>query len=267
MTLIDRLDEYSPQRSVATVTITRAQPFLRSATACRLGSGIEYMAQTIAAHAGYEARLRGAAAGDRFPARHARVPQRRRRVSARRRADDQRRAAWLPTAKLGAFHCAIATRSRRRDGRRQHLPAERPTSSQRLRARSRNAMTRSVLVTGASKGIGAAIAIRARRRTASTIVVHYRSDRAGAERTAEAIRAAGGECAADLQFDVTDRAGSRAAIEADIAAHGAYYGVVNNAGMHRDNAFPLLTRRGLGRGDPHRSRRVLQRAAPVRACR
>lgn len=100
-------------------------------------------------------------------------------------------------------------------------------------------MTRAVLVTGASKGIGAAIAL-ALGRQGFTIVVHYRSDGAGAERTAAAIRAAGGECRL-IQFDVGDRAACRAVIEADIAAHGAYYGVVNNAGVHRDNAFPLLT--------------------------
>ena len=100
-------------------------------------------------------------------------------------------------------------------------------------------MTRSVLVTGASKGLGAAIAI-ALGRDAFTIAVHYRNDRAGAERTAEAIRAAGGQ-ARLLQFDVTDRSACSTALEADIAANGAYYGVVNNAGVHRDNAFPLLT--------------------------
>ncbi len=100
-------------------------------------------------------------------------------------------------------------------------------------------MTRTVLVTGASKGIGAAIA-SALGKQGFAVVVHYRGDAAGAERTAEAVRRAGGECRL-LQFDVGDRPGCRAAIEADIAAHGAYYGVVNNAGVHRDNAFPLLT--------------------------
>jgi 3-oxoacyl-[acyl-carrier protein] reductase len=100
-------------------------------------------------------------------------------------------------------------------------------------------MMRSVLVTGASKGLGAAIAATLGGQ-GFTIVVHYRSDGAGAERTAETVRAAGGDCRL-IQFDVTDRPGCRSAIEADIAAHGAYYGVVNNAGVHRDNAFPLLT--------------------------
>jgi 3-oxoacyl-[acyl-carrier protein] reductase len=100
-------------------------------------------------------------------------------------------------------------------------------------------MTRSVLVTGASKGLGAAIATTLGRQ-GFAIVVHYRSDRDGAERTAEAIRGSGGACRL-VAFDVRDREGCRAALEADIAAHGAHYGVVNNAGVHRDNAFPLLT--------------------------
>ncbi len=98
---------------------------------------------------------------------------------------------------------------------------------------------RTVLVTGASRGIGAAIALAAAKQ-GFAVVAHYRSDREGAARTASAIAAAGGS-ARLLRFDVTDRAATRAAIEADIETNGAYYGVVNNAGIHRDNAFPLLT--------------------------
>jgi len=100
-------------------------------------------------------------------------------------------------------------------------------------------MTRSVLVTGASKGLGAAIAA-ALGAQGFAIVAHYRTDRAGAERTAEGVRKAGAECRL-VAFDVGDREACRAAIDADIAAHGAYYGVVANAGVNRDNAFPLLT--------------------------
>ena len=58
MTLIERLVDYSPQRSVATVTITPQSRFVESG-GVPAWVGIEYMAQTIAAHAGYEARLRG----------------------------------------------------------------------------------------------------------------------------------------------------------------------------------------------------------------
>jgi 3-oxoacyl-[acyl-carrier protein] reductase len=100
-------------------------------------------------------------------------------------------------------------------------------------------MTRSVLVTGASKGIGAAIAVRLGVE-GFEIAAHYRGDRDGALHTATEIERRGGKVRL-VQFDVADRTAARAAIEADIAAHGAYYGVVNNAGIHRDNAFPLLT--------------------------
>ncbi len=100
-------------------------------------------------------------------------------------------------------------------------------------------MTRRVLVTGASKGIGAAIALRLSR-DGFDVAVHYRSDRAGALRTAADIENAGASCQV-LQFDVADRDATRAAIETDIAAHGTYYGVVINAGIHRDNVFPALS--------------------------
>jgi 3-oxoacyl-[acyl-carrier protein] reductase len=98
---------------------------------------------------------------------------------------------------------------------------------------------RSVLVTGASKGLGAAIAVRLAR-DGFAIAVHYRSDEAGARRTAAEVERAGGQ-ARLLRFDVADRAAARAALDADLAAHGAYYGVVSNAGIQRDNVFPALT--------------------------
>jgi 3-oxoacyl-[acyl-carrier protein] reductase len=63
--------------------------------------------------------------------------------------------------------------------------------------------------------------------------------REGAEQTISTIRAGGGS-ARIIQFDLEDRAQCRTRLEAEISEHGAYYGVVLNAGIARDNAFPAL---------------------------
>ena len=100
-------------------------------------------------------------------------------------------------------------------------------------------MNRHVLVTGASKGIGRAIATQLAK-DGFSIAVHYMSDKSGAETTLAAIEQAGGSGRL-IQFDICDRPQSRERLEADIAEHGAYYGVINNAGMTRDTAFPAMT--------------------------
>jgi 3-oxoacyl-[acyl-carrier protein] reductase len=100
-------------------------------------------------------------------------------------------------------------------------------------------MNKSVLVTGSSRGIGKAVALRLAR-DGFDVVVHCRSQRAEAEAVAAQI-AALGRGARVLQFDIGDRAAAAAALEADIAEHGCYYGLVCNAGVARDNAFPAMS--------------------------
>lgn len=100
-------------------------------------------------------------------------------------------------------------------------------------------MNRDVLVTGASKGIGKAIALQLAK-DGFSVVVHYGRDKAGAEETLAAIQADNGQGRL-ISFDISDREQCRETLEADIAEHGGYYGVVNNAGVTADTAFPAMT--------------------------
>ena len=79
-----------------------------------------------------------------------------------------------------------------------------------------------VLVTGSSRGIGKAIADRLVREGYSVVTHSVKSD------------------GTDLKFDIADREACRAALEKDIEDNGPYYGVVLNAGVADDNAFPAL---------------------------
>jgi 3-oxoacyl-[acyl-carrier protein] reductase len=95
-----------------------------------------------------------------------------------------------------------------------------------------------VLVTGASRGIGRAVALRMAR-DGFDVVVHCRSRIEDAQAVVADIQALGRQ-ARVLMFDVADRDAARAALEADVEAHGACYGVVCNAGIARDGAFPAM---------------------------
>lgn len=100
-------------------------------------------------------------------------------------------------------------------------------------------MTKTVLVTGSSRGIGKAIALRLAK-SGFDIVLHCLNSRQAAEQVAEEI-AALGQHSRILQFDIADREKAAAVLLEDVETYGAYYGVVCNAGLTKDNAFPALT--------------------------
>ncbi len=98
---------------------------------------------------------------------------------------------------------------------------------------------RRVLVTGASRGIGHAIAARLAE-NGFHVVLHYRSGREAAEKLAGQLQEAGHSCET-IGFDIADRDAVRETLETMVDESGPFYGVVCNAGVTADNAFPAMT--------------------------
>jgi 3-oxoacyl-[acyl-carrier protein] reductase len=101
-----------------------------------------------------------------------------------------------------------------------------------------NEITTRALVTGGSGGIGAAIC-RALSAQGHFVYVHAHRGMGAAESTAAEIVSAGGRARA-LQFDLTDAAAARAAIDS-ILEEGPIQVLVNNAGIHDDAVFPGMS--------------------------
>lgn len=100
-------------------------------------------------------------------------------------------------------------------------------------------MKKTILVTGSSRGIGKAIALYLAKQ-GFDLVLHCRSQTAQAEEVIAEIEQLG-QSARLLQFDIANREQCAEQLTQDMDTHGAYYGVVCNAGITADNAFPSLT--------------------------
>jgi len=100
-------------------------------------------------------------------------------------------------------------------------------------------MNKTVLVTGSSRGIGKAIALRLAQE-GYDIVLHCHSRREAADEVAATIAALGRQVRI-VQFDVAQREAVATILLEDIEQHGCYYGVICNAGIARDNAFPMMS--------------------------
>lgn len=96
-----------------------------------------------------------------------------------------------------------------------------------------------VLVTGASRGIGQAIAIKLAKQ-GFHVSIHFHSNKTAAENVLSTVEANQGS-ANILQFDIGDRKQTKLILEKQIETAGAYYGVICNAGIAQDAAFPALT--------------------------
>jgi 3-oxoacyl-[acyl-carrier protein] reductase len=99
-------------------------------------------------------------------------------------------------------------------------------------------MTRTAIISGAARGIGAAIAQRFSRDGMAVALIDLDID--GAEATAEGIRAAGGRAVA-IAANVTDEAQVTDAVSRTTDELGAPTVLVNNAGILRDNLLFKMT--------------------------
>lgn len=95
-----------------------------------------------------------------------------------------------------------------------------------------------ILVTGASGGIGQAMAIDAAK-AGYYVICHYNKGKDKAENTLRQITESGGKGEL-IQFDIKDRQDCKAKLDDLIERHGALWGVISNAGITKDAPFPGL---------------------------
>lgn len=98
---------------------------------------------------------------------------------------------------------------------------------------------KTIFISGSSRGIGRAIALRLAQ-AGHSIVLHGRAPSDALNQTLEDVKALGVE-ARVLTFDVTDREAARNTLLTDIETNGMYWGIVINAGITEDGTFAGMT--------------------------
>ena len=99
-------------------------------------------------------------------------------------------------------------------------------------------MEKQILITGSSRGIGRETALYLAK-NGYDIVLHCNSNKQKAQEVLTEVKAFGVK-GRILQFNIKDREECKKVLERDIEENGIYYGVVLNAGIARDNVFPIL---------------------------
>lgn len=99
-------------------------------------------------------------------------------------------------------------------------------------------MEKQVLITGSSRGIGRETALYLAK-NGCKIILHCNKNTKMTEEVLGEIKAIGAQ-GRILQFNVKDREECKKILENDIEENGVYYGVVLNAGIARDNVFPVM---------------------------
>ena len=100
-------------------------------------------------------------------------------------------------------------------------------------------MKKKVLVTGASRGIGRAIALELAD-AGFEVLLNFKSNQAKAAEVLDKIQTKGGSGSL-LPFDISAREATRKCLEENIQQSGCFYGAVCNAGIAADAAFPALS--------------------------
>ncbi|NKB61079.1 MAG: 3-oxoacyl-ACP reductase FabG [Gammaproteobacteria bacterium] len=97
---------------------------------------------------------------------------------------------------------------------------------------------RNIFVTGSSRGIGKAVAMRLAEQGYG-LVIHGRTQSDNLNEVEAQLKSMG-VAVRVLHFDISDRQRCSEIITQDIEQHGCYYGTVLNAGLTRDSAFPFM---------------------------